>query len=448
MFSNQLWRHPPLFMGFGLLLAPLKQGFELRMQLLTLGISTAALLVFLVLAARLFGKRIALLAGIAYILLPGPFLFDTWIKRDPMVTLFCLTAILAFFHKQDWLAGIFLGLGFLSKETSIFFAAGFIPLIMLHRPAGKKLRACLHIFVTATLTASWWYLIFANNSHEYVSFFKGSSLENLDFNKTWWFYFAKLRLDLGWTGLLLFTAGIFALLPKVKNLTPDSRKYLFRSTRLLPLFMLLPGYAILTFSQGKPAWMTTSLYPFLCLLVAIGWSFIHKAAFNFLQPKINIPSRFYSRISLLLFIVILALPSIPYNRAGILKSLSPGSVDVMRSSYEMVQAVNSSVHDHEKLMLMPMLYRTGPTMPDPIFYWNLKPINLLLITSLDTSFTDFKNIIVENRVHWVLMSPIDGSPQEEIFRKTSDEIEMQGYRFTAGVLIRVDNFWKGEKTVN
>jgi 4-amino-4-deoxy-L-arabinose transferase-like glycosyltransferase len=139
-------------MGFGLLLAPLKQGFELRMQLLTLGISTAALLVFLVLAARLFGKRLALLAGIAYILLPGPFLFDTWIKRDPMVTLFCLTAILAFFHKQDWLAGIFLGLGFLSKETSIFFAAGFIPLIMLcsrlhppdhAAPSSRKKITCL-----------------------------------------------------------------------------------------------------------------------------------------------------------------------------------------------------------------------------------------------------------------------------------------------------------------
>jgi hypothetical protein len=46
------------------------------------------------------------------------------------------------------------------------------------------------------------------------------------------------------------------------------------------------------------------------------------------------------------------------------------------------------------------------------------------------------------------MSPIDGSPQEEILRKTSDEIEMQGYRFTAGALIRVDNFWKGKKPVN
>ena len=128
--------------------------------------------------------------------------------------------------------------------------------------------------------------------------------------------------------------------------------------------------------------------------------------------------------------------------------MSPGSVKVMRSSYEMVQAVNSSVQDHEKLLLMPMLYRLGPTMPDPIFYWNLKPINLLRITTLDTGYDEFKNLIIQNRIHWVLMSPVDGSAQETIFRKTVAEIKAPGYTLTAGALIRVDNFWQRQKTAN
>ena len=54
-FSMQLWKHPPVYMGLGLLLSPTAPGFDLRMQFLSLVISSGALVLFTVLSAILVG---------------------------------------------------------------------------------------------------------------------------------------------------------------------------------------------------------------------------------------------------------------------------------------------------------------------------------------------------------------------------------------------------------
>ncbi len=122
-FQNQLWRHPPIYLGLGLLLAPLKQDFAQRMEMLSLIIHTGALLIFVVFIAKILGRRIAFFTGVAYAMLPGPIFYSTWIKRDSLVIFFCLLAIWAFFKKRDLLVGIFLGLGFFKQRINSFLCS-------------------------------------------------------------------------------------------------------------------------------------------------------------------------------------------------------------------------------------------------------------------------------------------------------------------------------------
>jgi 4-amino-4-deoxy-L-arabinose transferase-like glycosyltransferase len=443
LFSNQLWRHPPIYIGLGLLLGPLEQGLDVRMQLLSLAINTAALFVFLIYVTQLFGRRIAVLAGIAYIFLPGPLLFDTWIKRDCLVTLFCMLSLLAFFKKKEILAGLFLGLGFLSKETAVFFMAGYVLVLLLFYRPQKTVRMAASIFLPALIVSIWWYIFFAQGTEAYISFFRGKSIEASDFVKPWWYYFAKLRYDLGWPGLIFFIAGLLALIPPMKSL--KAKKSLichFRRKRLLPFYMILPAYVLLTVSKGKPPWMILSLYPFLALIVAIGWAFLFKGLNKLLYKHYSKLNKLQPIGSPLLLALLLGIFTLPFSHITYLEKMSPSTVGVMRSSYEMAQAVNYNVQDNEKLMIMPMLYRSGPTMPDPIFYWHVKPLMIYRHLLLDTGYSDFKKIIIKNKINWVLMSPVTNSNQEKFMKKTIQDIKTSGYSMSRAALINVDGFWK------
>jgi len=446
LFLHQLWRHPPIYLGLGLLLSPLKHGFDMRMQILSLGLSTAALVVFISFISNLFGRRIALVTGLIYTLLPGTLLFDTWIKRDSLVTLFCTLALWMFFKRKDLLAGIFLGLGFLSKETAVFFALSFIILILLYRPQKQIAKAYLSVFLPAIVVSGWWYLFFHQGLAGLTTFFHGISEEASEFAKPWWYYFAKLQHDLGFAGLLLLGAGILAMLPG-KKILHSSRRNLdkFTGLRLLPFIVLLPSYLILSISHGKPPWMTLSLYPYLALLIALGCFFLTRIFLN-ITPGLAILSR--DRITVLI-VLILILPlgfrALRFNYIKELENMSPSTVGIMRTSYELTGAVNKLTSENEKLLLMPMIYRIGPTMPDPIFYWHLKPLQLFRNNRLDTQYDEFKRLIIMNKITWALLFPFDGSVQLDIYEKSVQDINSWGYKLSKGVLLRVDTYWQGSK---
>ena len=150
----QFSKHPPIYLSLGLLLSPTKPGFEFRLQLLSLVLNSGALTLFTILFAKLYGRRTALLASIIYIMLPGTMFFDTWIKRDVLVTLFCALTLLSLLKKKDILAGVFCGLSFLSKETAVFFVFGYLAFILINRPASETRRTILLFFGTAAVISS------------------------------------------------------------------------------------------------------------------------------------------------------------------------------------------------------------------------------------------------------------------------------------------------------
>ena len=309
LFESQLWRHPPVFMGLGLLLSPLEQGFDFRMQSLSLIINTISLLIFLPFTAKFMGRRIALFSGIAYSLLPGAVFYSTWIKRDSLVILFGLLAFWAFFERKHLLAGIFLGIGFLSKETALFFALGLTIFIVVSTPRNKILYTLAMVLLPSVFLSGWWYILYSTSSKNYLAFFQGSSGEASLFAYSSWYYFSQLKYDIGWAGLGLLVIGLLALLPKFIQKTSNAglRQYLKKS-RLLPFYILIPGYFILTLSHGKPPWMTIIFYPFLALLIGLGWQLVIKTLVNFLEKSIGKTLKQMDFSAALLLIVLLGLP--------------------------------------------------------------------------------------------------------------------------------------------
>jgi len=446
IFSLQLWKHPPLYMGLGLLLSPAEPGFDTRMAILSLMISSGALIFFTIIFAKLYGRRTALLAGLIYTMLPGTLFFDTWIKRDGLVTLFCALTLLALMKKKDIVAGIFYGLCFLSKETAIFFTFGFLTFILFHRPPHLIRRSLLFFWGVTIAVSSWWYLLFDSHSDNYFAFFQGGSKTALGFIEPWWYYLAKLRIDLGWFGLLLLIVGIIAVMPH-SFLIKKGRVTLnqFKRPRFLPIFMIVPGYVILSLSHGKPLWITISFSPFLALLLAFGCLFLFKLISQALS-RLKGREIFNNRwVPLTLLIGLLAANTFPFSYGSHFKKMSPIRAKFVLNSYEMSDVVNSNVQENEKLLILPMIFRSDPQYGDPIFRWNLKPVKILYYQDSNSDFANFQKTIQKNKINWTLIFPLPGSWQEDLFRQAVSETNPTGYKFYTGYLLKVDSYWNSEQ---
>ena len=445
-FSNQLRRHPPIYLGLGLALFPHKPDFAIRMQVLSLIINTGALLFFILLVAKIFHRRIAIYTGIAYSLLPGSIFFSTWVKRDSLVILFCLAALWAFFHRKYLLSGLFLAIGFLSKETAIFYAAGILLMIPFQHSKKPKIRILAEIFLPVILVSCWWYFFFAIGTKSFVSFFKGTSGETGMFLEPWWYYFALLKNDLGWLGLILLGIGLFTLFPARKLLQHKTAHWKFlKKKRLLPLYMLLPAYLILTISKGKPVWMTIVLYPFLALLVGLGWNLIVNISTNLITKVSDKSFSPHTVFSMLPLILILGVPLTQFNYMQHLSEISPSTATTIRRSYRIAEAINQSVEDNKNILLMPMIIRPEQgTAPDPIVYWNLKPsLNIYRVKTLDLDYFGVKNIIIQQQIQWLLIFPVEGSNQLAIIEKIINESDPVGLNLPGmTLLLKVDQYWR------
>ncbi|MFC1843575.1 ArnT family glycosyltransferase [Thermodesulfobacteriota bacterium] len=449
LFSLQLWKHPPVYLGLGMLLAPTSSGFEIRMQILSLVISSGALVLFTVLFSKLYGRKIALLAGLIYTMLPATLFFDTWIKRDGLVSFFCALALLALLKRKDILAGIFFGLCLLSKETAIFFIFGFWAFILFHRPPNTVRRTVLLFWGTAFTVSSWWYLFFDSFSNHYLSFFRGASAETIGFLLPWWYYLTKLKIDLGWFGLIVLITGILAVIPNA-FLKKDWGNTLnqFKRSRFLPVFMLVPGYILLSFSRGKPPWMTISFSPFLALLSAFGSLFLFKLVSQALR-KITSREILHNKwIAPIVFIGLFSANTFPFSYGNHFKSMSPNLAKITLSSYEMSDVVNKNVAENEKLLILPMIFRTAPNQADPILYWNLKQVETLYFKGSHLNFAQFQKTIEKNRINWALIFPVAGSWQEDLFEDIVSEMNPAGFMFSTGYLLKVDSYWNNNKEQN
>jgi 4-amino-4-deoxy-L-arabinose transferase-like glycosyltransferase len=449
IFMERYWLHPPLYMWLGLLLSPTAPGIEQRMSLLSLALNCGALLLFIRMISSLFGRQTALYTGIAYVMLPGALFYDTWIKRDPVVTLFGVLAVSNFLCRKYWLAGISLGLGLLGKGTAVFYWNAVFLLAVVLRPVKYNWRKLIVMFGTATLISFWWYLRVSKSSVHYFDSLTGESGLGEGFYLAWWYYFIKLTDDLGFAGIVLMLVGLLSYCPK-GNLRPLLTK--IKRTRYLPIYLLLPSYIIMSLSAVKPPWLNTVLLLPLALLVGLGWSTV----INFLimvlakitgEKKIQFKTFFAG----FLLLIILGIPLLNFDFDNYMRRVMPDQISVMEQSLELATIVNEKVRDNERLLILPMLYRTiAAKYPDPYFYWHLETSpHILRNRNIDLSYPAFKNLIISKKVHWVLMSPSIGSSQEKLVWGLSKDIPLSqrqgGGTSFGGGLYWVEPLWKNIK---
>jgi 4-amino-4-deoxy-L-arabinose transferase-like glycosyltransferase len=422
IFSLQYWRHPPIYMELGRLLQPLLPGFAERLEILSIILSGAAMLVTVYLVKGILGKRTAVYSGIVWALMPGAVFFETWIKRDPVVALFGMLAWLLLFQNKYLAAGLILGLAFLGKETAVFY----VPALALTVLAFRLLKARLALFWLAVgplIVAGWWFIFMARGGAGFVSFFLGKSLEGRSFSQPGWYYLNKLALYLGRPGLILFLIGLCsAMISCRRSKEKGNNGYM----QTMPLLLLFPALAVISLSVGKPAWMLIPLTPALAILCGQGWRRIS----GFMPVPLS--------HVLLVLVMTVALSGFHYNRY--FKAMSPKQFEHVKISLTTAAMINDNVKDNERLLILPMLYRDGPRMLDPIMYWELRS-GMKIIRTLDMEI-DYQKLITfieRKKIDWILMSPVDGSDQQDVFNELVEEYNPVGYMEDFVVLLETKN---------
>ncbi|MFC1844301.1 ArnT family glycosyltransferase [Thermodesulfobacteriota bacterium] len=440
LFADQFYRHPPILMELGMLLAPAKQNFELRMELLCLFLNILALLVFLKFTAYFFGKRIALFTGLIYILAPGSVFFAVWVKRDCIVSLFGILAVWSSLRKKEWLAGIFLGLAFLGKEMAIFYAI-LITLSQLLSRQRKPLKGLLKIYTLTAFISGWWYLLFANENIHYINFFRGVSDDYEPFAMPWWYYLDKIRFDLGWVGAGLFLLGIVGLfLRRRKSFQKETMLNSLGRVRYLPILILVPSFLILSISAGKAGWWTITLQYWLALVAGIGGAFLCKIisrSFAFLRLQIKDQRKDQFAY---IFVFVLLLPqAIAFNYIATFDRLCPDMLRPTRESYIMADLIQSKVQPMDAMLFYPNSLKWNNTALDPITFWNINVPLIIFNQYAPRTITDLKKIIHDFKIRWVLIYPVIGTFQDDIYGEIVKEINPVGYWTPGGILLEFND---------
>ena len=92
-----------------------------------------------------------------------------------------------------------------------------------------------------------------------------------------------------------------------------------------------------------------------------------------------------------------------------------------------------------------MIFRSDPNYGDPIFHWNLKPVETLYFRDTQLDFEKFQKIIPEKKINWALIFPLEGSWEEDLFRQVVSKTNPTGYKFSTGYLLKVDSYWNSSQ---
>ncbi|MBU1671054.1 MAG: glycosyltransferase family 39 protein [Actinobacteria bacterium] len=253
--------HPPFYLWLMSGVARLLSASGAIYRFFSVVFSFGTLAVTYLLARRLYGEKVALLAAFCLAVMPAALVMDTWVKQDPLADLLVVLAIFLFV-RENWVwAGIAFGIGMLTKETAVF-ALAVIFLYSLATWDGARMKRTAGVAGIGFLMSSWWYVWFSRGVGHSWEFFRTGGSESPLFGKPFLYYFTGLPRDLGWPLFVLMLAGLAAC---VYHLAKRREK-----DYVLPLVWFGGIYLFLSFSVGKPYWMIPPAFPALALLCGIG----------------------------------------------------------------------------------------------------------------------------------------------------------------------------------
>ena len=393
-------RHPPTMAVILSLLRPFAGGFAARAEFFSLLVSIGTLLALFAVARESFGERTAFLAGACFAVMPGAVFFDTWIKQDGLVALFGLIAIFFWLRRRALPSGIFIGVCCLAKENAVFYAGALFILWFFERPWNARSLAA--IVLAPLLIAGWWYVFFSTAVADQFSFATGVKIHQVEnWDKPWWYFLGKLRLDLGWPGVALAITGIAVCGATRRSAGADAA--VCATNRIWPLAVILPGYALLTLMAGKAPWLNIALLPALAMIQAV--------AIGFLLRFIQRP--FQSMVFAMLLTITL-LPSARMDHEQFMQKQDYGTWRGANASRAAALELNRLVEPGARVLITPMWYWPEEQhAPCPIFACYIKPLDVLIKPNTITA-AELIAAVRENRLDWAMVAPPPGEGEQRL----------------------------------
>lgn len=275
-FYPDFFRHPPLYLGLGVAYSMVtghgKKAIATALQLLSIILSLLLMVVIYLCGRDWFGTTTGLAASFLYALMPASRVYDTWVKPESMTLLLGLLFLFFFFRRRSVVAGIFLGLAFLAKEIVIFLPAAVFLFALILRRFDELKRLALSALLALGLSL-WWFLFFSITAGNFLGFFLGGDPSSSEtWAQPWYFYVTRIPSDIGWGGALAVFAGCAVFvrqLPLTEKRDSSVKQYAPYEMALFLIIWIITTYIVLSFSVGKPPWMTYAALPAFALLG--GW---------------------------------------------------------------------------------------------------------------------------------------------------------------------------------
>lgn len=351
-FYANFFFHPPLYMVFASLLTPFKAGFDIRLEILSLLFSYAALIAVYLLSARIGGWKYAALSGLFLSIMPVSTGYDTWIKRDSLASALGYLAVLLLCKRKFLWCAVALSFSLLSKESALFFmlSSACILFLMKEKKAPEKIMIGCGIIFALT---SWWYVFFSDMPKNIFGIYF-----SIKHNMGTWvnsphYYFKKLAPDMGIPLLLFFIIGISRLF----YLILYKKQYRWAPPLIITLCVYIPASF---FIAAKTPWLCLSASPALAMVAGGGAVFLLRMADK---------SKFLlSVFSILLVFVIYT--GLSFSYSGYHMKTYPNGWPGAHSSRELALYLNNhSAGTGDRLMITEFAYWKMPICPVFLYYW-------------------------------------------------------------------------------
>lgn len=409
-------RHPPVYTAALSWLMPFSSSFAVHAAGFSLAVSAGVLAMLFAVMRVACGTRAALFAGACYALMPGAIFYDTWVKQDGLVALTGLGAILCWLLRRPVPSGLLLGLCFLLKANAIFYAAAVFMLWLVERP--RQWRGLAIVAAGPAVLAGWWYLFRGTDLGHQFAFVTGIEVREVEeWSKPWWYFFAKLRLDLGWPGVIAAVAGLAVVVGRVAGVAGPARGLAF-----WPLAVLLPGYAIITLMHGKTPWLNIALLP--------AWAALQGTACDWLW-RLPLPGRF-GRRGLLSFaaLAVLAAALVRFDYARFMQRQDLGMWRGSNASRSAAAVLARLAVPGQRILVTPMWYWTEEQAATcPIFLCYLDSLGRhagleLFAAANSIAAPEFVEIVRAHRIDFALVAPPPGDGERRLLRPLVDEFHL------------------------
>jgi len=254
----------PIFLGF---LWKLNLDVVLFGKLLSLFFSLGVIFMTFIVAREIFDEKVALMAVLLLAITPTFYFFSTVMLTGIVSTFFILIGVYFFIKKSYLLAGIFLGLGFMTRFLQLFAFMVILALFFIYKEKKNFFKDSIEIIIGFSVVTVPYLLL---NQSLYGNILHPFSLQLFLSKVTGWmyaeplgFYFKELFKE-----NYLYVFVVFGLYYLFKE------KAVMKKNAILYLIVILSSFFVIL--EHKEMRFLVVLFPYLFIVCAYGMTKIFK----------------------------------------------------------------------------------------------------------------------------------------------------------------------------